>query len=215
LRRKVNGASGFSSGPIIVQTGVLAYLFASSNTTSFFILILLLYFSVQAFLSLRGVESAVRSNAFGVNARPPLRRPKRIRTANEYTLASLSFSFCFFLAGMLMLGETSKIAEKESNLAVEDKNPVVEKIEESVSAQIEASQKSSEADKSTAASPPNGAGLVYNALEGETLKHIYQKIYGDQKHIYGLVRLNPQINSRHKLHAGDAIHLPSPETLPK
>ncbi len=114
-----------------------------------------------------------------------------------------------------MLGETPKIAEKESNLAVEDKNPIVEKIEESVSAQIEASQKSSEADKSMAASPANGAGLVYAALEGETLKQICQKIYGDQKHIHGLVRLNPQINSRHKLHAGDVIHLPSPETLSK
>lgn len=142
------------------------------------------YFSVQAFFSLRGVESAVESNAFRVNAWPPLRRPKRIRTANEYTLASLSFSFCYLLAGMLMLGETPKIAEKESNLAVEDKNPIVEKIEESVSAQIEASQKSSEADKSMAASPPNGAGLVYTALKGETLKQICQKIYGDQKHIH-------------------------------
>lgn len=35
-----------------------------------------------------------------------------------------------------------------------------------------------------AASPPNGAGLVYTALKGETLKQIYQKIYGDQKHIH-------------------------------
>ncbi|MFM8647130.1 MAG: hypothetical protein ACKOB7_05030, partial [Methylocystis sp.] len=99
MRRKVNGASGFSSGAMIVQAAALSYLFAPKQYVSFFSGIFLLYFTAQAFLSLRGVEQAVEPNALGINTRPPLRRPKRIRGANEYSLAILSLAFCYILLG--------------------------------------------------------------------------------------------------------------------
>lgn len=215
LRRKVNGASGFSSGVMIVQAVALSYLFAPKQYVSFFSGIFLLYFTAQAFLSLRGVEQAVEPNAFGMNTRPPLRRPKRIRGANEYSLAILSLAFCYILVGMLLLKEVSPPALTENVLPIEEKNPAEEQTEKSLSDQNETSPTTGENDAAASDNGPKGAGLVYTALKGETLKQICQKIYGDQKHLPQLIRLNPKFKQRQKLHEGELIHLPSPVTTLK
>ena len=210
LRCKVNGASGFSSGAMIVQAIALAYLFAPKNYVSFFSGIFLFYFFSQAFLSLRGVERAVESNAFGVNTRPPLRRPKRIRGANEYSLAIFSLAFCYILAGMLLFRGVSTPALTENVLAILEKNPAEVQTEKSLSDQNEASPTFGKNDAAEPENEPNGARFVYTALKGETLKEICRKLYGDQNHLLELIQLNPKIKQRQKLHEGELIHLPSP-----
>ncbi len=215
LRRKVNGVSGFSSSAMIVQAVALAYLFAPKQYVSFFSGIFLLYFSAQAFLFLRGVERAVEPNALGINTRPPLRRPKRIRGGNEYSLAILSLVFSYILVGMLFFREVSPPALTENVLPIEEKNPAEEQTEQSLSDQNAASPIAAEKDTTASENGPNSARLVYTALKGETLKQICQKIYGDQKHLSQLIRLNPKVKQRQKLHEGELIHLPSPVTTLK
>ncbi len=215
LRRKVNGFSGFSSSAMIVQAVALAYLFAPKQYVSFFSGIFLLYFSAQAFLFLRGVERAIEPNGLGITTRPPLRRPKRIRGANEYSLAILSLVFCYILVGMLFFREISSPALTENVLPIEEKNPAEEQTEQSLSDQNAASPIAAEKDTTASENGPNGARLVYTALKGETLKQICQKIYGDQKHLSQLIRLNPKVKQRQKLHEGELIHLPSPVTTLK
>jgi membrane-associated protease RseP (regulator of RpoE activity) len=211
LRRKVNGASGFSSGAMIVQAVALAYLFTPAQNHAFFSGIFLLYFSALAFLSLRGGERAIEPNALGINTRPPLRRPKRIRGANEYSLAILSLAFCYALAGLLLSKEVSTITLQENVSAVEDKNLSEGYIEQSHSDQNDASRIAGENNATAPESASDNAKITYSVLEGETLKQICNKIYGNQKNLPQLMRLNPKIKISQKLHAGMLIHLPSPK----
>ena len=215
LRRKVNGSSGFSSGVMILQAITLAYLFASKQNVAFFSAILLFFFSLQVFLSLRGVESAVEPNALGNHTRPPLRRPKRIRGANEYSLAILSLAFCYMLIGMLFFSSVPETTSSENVSGAEDKNPAQEQAALSLSDQNDASNTAGEKESPAPESGPLSAKSVYRAMKGETLKQICQKIYGDQKQLAQLMRLNPKIKLRQKLQAGVLINLPVSEKSSK
>lgn len=95
------------------------------------------------------------------------------------------------------------------------KNPVEEQTEKSLSDQNGTSPTTGENNAAATDNGLNGARLVYAALKGETLKQICQKIYGDQKHLPQLIRLNPKFKQRQKLHEGELIHLPSPVTILK
>ena len=201
---------------------------------------LLIYFVAVAVSALRGVEGAPPPDAAEgrMVARPPLRRPPRVRGAREFAIAVIAGALAL-QSGAVLLPPAPQPEEPAANEASESEaagTPVTGETAEP--APVDPPPSSSEGEEKSgadaapdmkkpgpdvapdvkpmpdpaSAAPKTVDTRIYKTQAGNTLRAIAVRLYGRPTMLKALAKANPGVRPDARLPAGREIRLPAPPT---
>lgn len=189
---------------------------------------LFVYFVVVAVAALRGVERAPSPDPTEgrMPARPPLRRPARVRGVREFAIAVVAAALALQSGAVLLpapppeepaSNETSKSEPAETTAPGETAasapvDPPPSPSEGAENSGGEAAPGMKPTADAAPTAPKTTDARIYRARAGDTLRAISMRLYGRQTMLKALAKANPGVRPDARLPAGREIRLPSPPT---
>lgn len=233
LMRRAGRTDGGGFGAALPLIGVSLAFASGDGVRALLAAPLLVYFVAVGASALRGVEGAPPPDpAEGRTlARPPLRRPARVRGAREFAIAIIAGALALQSGAVLLPPPPQPEAPAANELSESEAAATPMSGEPAEPAPVDSTPSSSEGEEKSGAEAapdikpgpdvkpvPDAASAapktvdtrIYKTQAGDTLRALAVRLYGRPTMLKALVKANPGVRPDARLPAGREVRLPAP-----